>query len=154
MDRMARCLLVLALALALGTPAVAELTPWDQAKVSALGKQLNEGTKALYDTFYKQPVPGAASGQAQDYRRLKQELRRLRSEAKEFSDALGRGEGREDTLDIYENLMTEVRDAREMAARVFTTKDVQERASAVRQVLNEISPYYDPDAKPLQPATR
>jgi hypothetical protein len=153
----ARRYLVLAAALAVfavGAPGRAELAAWDQAKVTALAKQLQESAKDLYDTFYKQPVPGAGSGQAQDYRRLKQEVRRLRSEAGELAGALGKGEGREDTLPIYEALMQKVRDARELAARVFTTQDVQQRATAVRQLLNQITPYYDPDAAPLQPVTR
>jgi hypothetical protein len=29
-----------------------------------------------------------------------------------------------------------------------------ERASAARQVLNQITPYYDPDATPIRPAAR
>jgi hypothetical protein len=142
------------LVLAAPAPALAELAPWDQAKVRGLAEQLEDATKSLYDTFYKQPTPGAASGQAQDYRRLKQEVRRVRLEASELASALGKGEGREDTMPIYETLMVKVRDARELAGRVFTTQDVQQRASTVRQLLNQLSPYYDPDAVPLQPATR
>jgi hypothetical protein len=135
-------------------PSRAELAAWDQAKVTELAKQLQEASKALYDTFYKQPVPVAASGQAQDYRNLKQEVRRVRSEARELADALAKGAGREDTLPIYEHLMMVIRDAREHSARVFTTQDVQQRASAVRQLLNQLTPYYDPDAAPLQPVRR
>jgi hypothetical protein len=132
----------------------AELTPWDQAKVAALAKQLETSTKDLYDTFYKQPVPQAGSGQGQDYRRLKQEVRRLQSEARELSNALAKREGREDTLPIYEHLMEVVRSVRDSSRRVFTTADVQSRASATRQLLNQLAPYYDPDAAPLEPATR
>jgi hypothetical protein len=47
-----------------------------------------------------------------------------------------------------------VRDARENSRRVFNTKDVQDQASKVRVILNQLSPYYDPDAVPLQPAMR
>jgi hypothetical protein len=149
-----RLALALLVAGGLAVSARAELAAWDQTQVAALAKQLEAEAKALYDTFYKQPTPALGSGQAQDYRRLKQDVRRVRSEASELSGALAKGEGRDDTLPIYEHLMLKVRDAREAAARVFTTKDVQERASAVRQTLNEISPYYDPDAAPLQPVTR
>ena len=145
---------VAALSLGIGGAAHAELAPWDQAKATALAKQLEENAKALYDTFYKQPVPGVGSGQSQDYRRLKQEVRRVQSEARELADALAKGDGREDTLPIYEHLMEIVRAARDDARRVFTTQDVQNRASAVRQVLNQLTPYYDADAQPLKPATR
>ncbi len=150
----ATSVLALALVASLAAPARAELAPWDQAKVTGLAGQLSEASIALYSTFYKQGPPQAGSGQANDYRELKQEVRRIQSEAKELSGALGKGEGREDTLDIYKNLMETVRDAREHARSVFSTQDVQDKASAVRQILNQISPYYDPDATPLQPATR
>ncbi len=155
---MKRRYLIITIALAVGTgwagTARAELAAWDQAKVTALAKELETNAKALYDTFYKQPVPQAGSGQGQDYRRLKQEVRRVQSEARALSDALAKGERQEDTLPIYENLMEVVRSARDSSRRVFTTQDVQNRASAVRQVLNQLSPYYDPDAQPLQPVAR
>jgi hypothetical protein len=147
-------LLAITLAVFHAAPGSAELTPWDQAKVAALGKQLNGAAKELYDTFYKQPSPQGGAGQGNDYRRLKQTMRRIQAEAREFDQALAKGEGREDTVDIYENLMQLVRDAREDAQRVFTTKDVQDRATAMRQLLNQVSPYYDPDAQPLQPVMR
>jgi hypothetical protein len=143
-----------ALLVGLSAPARAELAAWDQAKVTALAKQLEEKSRVLYDTFYKQPPPNIGSGQSQDYRRLKQEVRRIRSEARELAAALENGEGREDTLPIYESLMEIVRSARDNVRRIFTTQDVQSRAGEVRQLLNQLSPYYDPDAIPLQPITR
>lgn len=144
----------LALAVSLAAPARAELAAWDQAKVTALGKQLADASSNLYSTFYKQGPPQLGSGTGNDYRALKQKVRRIQSEAKELASALGKGDGREDTLDIYESLMELVRDARDDARRVFSTKDVQDAASTVRQLLNQIAPYYDPDAVPLQPAIR
>jgi hypothetical protein len=155
---MARGLLasLFACALVVGHSATAraELAAWDQSKVAALARQLEEKSKTLYDTFYKQPPPNIGSGHSQDYRRLKQEVRRIKSEARELAAALEKGEGREDTQPIYEQLMEIVRSARDNARRVFTTQDVQARAGEVRQLLNQLSPYYDPDAVPLQPFTR
>jgi len=150
----ATSLLAFALAVSLAVPAAAELTPWDQAKVAALGKQLNEAANNLYTTFYKQPPPQLGAGQGNDYRKLKQTMRRIQMEARELDSELAKGKGRDDTLDIYENLMELVRDAREDIRRVFTTKDVQDAAGKARGLLNQIAPYYDPDAVPLQPVTR
>lgn len=150
----ASSVLAIALAVSLAAPAYAELTPWDQAKVAAIGKQLNQAANDLYSTFYKQPPPGAVSGQANDYRKLKQTMRRIQSEARELDGALAKGQGREDTVDIYESLMEFVRSARDDVRRIFTTKDLQDRATAMRQLLNQIAPYYDPDAQPLQPVMR
>jgi hypothetical protein len=103
----------IALAVSGVAPARAELAPWDQAKVAALGKQLNQAANDLYTTFYKQGPPQVGSGQADDYRSLKQTMRRIQAEARELDGALAKGEGRDDTKDIYENLMMLVRDARE-----------------------------------------
>lgn len=151
------CALALALAAGLtlhggAVPAYAEVQTWDAAKVGALAAQLRTATRELYDTFYKQPKVGV--GQQRAYYRLKQDVRRLRSEAKQLSDALAGGAGQEETLPIYEDLMQAVRRARTDAAHVFTTQDVQARASAARQILNQIAPYYDPDKSPLEPVGR
>jgi hypothetical protein len=69
----------------------------------------------------------------------------------EFAYALEKGEGREQTLTIYDNLMQLARSARDEAARVFVAHDVGDRAGAVRRVLNQLGPYYDPDFPTLAP---
>ena len=156
----ARRILTAASALALasafsGAPAArAELAKWDQAKVAALATQLVAATDALNDTFYKQPPPSVASMQSRDYYRLKQQVRHLRSEARELSASLGKNAGFDETLPIYDDLMQVVRLARETARGTFTTQDVIEKATAVRLVLNQLTPYYDADAIPLEPVSR
>jgi hypothetical protein len=37
---------------------------------------------------------------------------------------------------------------------VFATKDLQDKAAAVRGLLNQLGPFYDPDFHELQPVTR
>jgi hypothetical protein len=128
-----------------------ELAAWDQTQVTALAKQLTTGTDALYDTFVKQPPPNLGSMQSHSYHRLKQMVRLLRSEARELASSLEKGEGREQTLPLYENLMQLTRSARDEAARVFVAHDVGERAATVRGVLNRLGPYYDPDFPTLAP---
>jgi hypothetical protein len=144
-------LLVTTLALA-GTPALAELAAWDQAKVSALAQQLETETKSLEDAFRKQPQ--ATGAQRRSYYRLKEDVRTVRSAAKHLAGALDKGATQEETLPIYEDLMQDVRRVRDFAPQLFTTRDVMDRAAAARQVLNQITPYYDPDAEPLRPAGR
>jgi hypothetical protein len=151
---------VLATVLALGLSSSfaasghAELAAWDPAKVTTLAKQLVEAAGALYDAVYKQPPPQTGSMQSRDYYRLKQQVRHIRSEARELAASLEKGAGHDETLPVYESLMEVVREARETAARVFTVADVQQRATAARQLLNQIAPYYDPDAVELGPVTR
>jgi hypothetical protein len=134
--------------------ASAELEAWDAAKVKDLAKQLVPATQTLYDTFYKQVPPLAGSGQTRDYARLKLVIRHLKSEAKELSGSLDKGEGYDETLPIYESLMEDVRDAQEIGARIFATEDLKQKAAAARGLLNELGPYYDAEFKTLQPVTR
>ena len=140
--------------LAAGAPVGADLAKWDQAKVTTLAKQFADATQVLYDTFYKQPPPGRGSMQARGYQQLKQKIRAIRMEAGALSGSLEKGEGYEETVPSYDSLMELVRAARGDAQQIFSTADVQQKATAVRGVLNEISPYYDPDAVPLQPVMR
>jgi hypothetical protein len=144
----------LCVVLGASAPATAALMTWDQAKVTALAKELAAATQDLYDTFYKQPVPGAGSMQSRGYQRLKQKTRVIRMESQSLANALEKGESREETLPIYESLMEMVRAAREDAEGVFTTMDVNEKATRARTILNQLSPYYDPDAVPLAPVAR
>jgi hypothetical protein len=142
----------LAITLLLSAPGSrAELAVWDQAQVTALAKELETAAHALYDTFIKKPPPSVGSMQSQAYYRLKQEVRVLRVEARELAASLEKGEGREQTLPIYDHLMQLVRIAREDAAKTFNTQDVGERAAAVRGMLNQLGPYYDPDFQALPP---
>ena len=144
------CLLAMILLLPAAI-ARAELAAWDQARVTALGKELVQASNALYETFRKQPPPSVGSMQSTAYHRLKQFVRMLHVVSQEFADSLEKGEGREQTLTIYDNLMQLARSARDEAARVFVAHDVGDRAGAVRRVLNQLGPYYDPDFPTLAP---
>jgi hypothetical protein len=142
----ARLASALVLALALAAPSAADLAPWDGERAAGLARQLVAATGELYDAFFKQPRPPATPRSTRDYDRLKRDIRRIRNQARGLAADLERGEGREQTLPAFESLMTTVRWARERARSVFTTQDVAERAAAVRRLLDQLAPYYDPDA--------
>jgi hypothetical protein len=144
-------LLATTLLLVFAPHARAELVAWDQARVREISTELVTATDALYETFRKQAPPDIASMHANAHHELKQFVRLLRIEARELARSLEDGEGREPTLPLYRNLMQLARSARDHAARVFVTRDVGDRAAAVRRVLNELGPYYDPDFPPLVP---
>ncbi|HTY17451.1 MAG TPA: hypothetical protein VMH82_06935 [Myxococcota bacterium] len=136
------------------TAARADLAPWDQAKVTALAKQLATAAGALNDTFYRQPVPSAGSAQTRGYERLKQAVMKIQREAKSLNAKLAAGADRQATTNSYQDLMQTVNSAREDAKGVFAGADVSEKATAVRGVLNQLGPFYDPDFKELHPVTR
>ena len=138
--------LVLAFAAWLPSASFAELAAWDQERVTALGAELSEACNALYDTFVKEPQKTIGSGQSTDYYRLRQVIRRVKGESKHLSSSLANGEGYDQTLPVYENLMTMVRDAREISQRTFTSSFVLDKATAAGDVLRRIAPYYDPKA--------
>jgi hypothetical protein len=144
-------LLAIALLLFAAPKGRAELATWDPARVTGLSKELTTASEALYATFLQQPPPSVGSMQTQAYYRLKQWVRLLRIEARHLATSLEKGEGREQTLPLYENLMQLVRSARDDAGRVFVGHEVGERAAAVRGVLNQLGPYYDPDFPALAP---
>ena len=155
MNSVLRITIVSFLALAVsGATARADVVAWDQAKVSEIAKQLVSATQDLYDTFYKQLPPTTGSGQSREFYRLKQVTRIMKTEARELAGQLEKGEGHDQTLPSYESLMEMVRKARELGARIFATEDLKQKATAVRGLLNQIGPYYDPDFQTLQPVTR
>jgi len=124
----------------------AELAQWDQERVTALGAELTKACDSLYDTFLKEPERTIGSGQSKDFYRLRQLVRRIKSEARQLSSALAKGEGYDQTLPIYDNLMAMVRDAREVSKRTFSSSFVLDKASAAGDVLRRMAPYYDPTA--------
>jgi hypothetical protein len=148
MSRQKIGLVVLVLALGVWVPGAsfAELAKWDQERVTALAGELAEATNALHTTFVKEPPATVGSGQSRDYYRLRQMVRRIRSDARNLSSSLANGEGYDETLPIYESLMVSVRDARETAKRTFTSNFVLDKAAAAGDVLRRIAPYYDPNA--------
>jgi hypothetical protein len=143
---------LLAMMLFLSAPnARAELAAWDQAKVSALAKDLARATDAVHETFIQEPPPNLGSMQNESYYRLKHCVWMLRGEAHVLVKSLEEGEGREQTMWIYEILMSLARSVRYEAPYVFVAKAVGEQAAAVRGVLNQLGPYYDPDFQALPP---
>jgi hypothetical protein len=146
------------LALALGLlcagsgAAGADVQAWDPEKVQTLAEQLRVATNALYDAFYKQPIPGVAQNKV--YYRLKQDIRTVRADTRHLSDALAHGAGRDETLPIWQDLRQAVQRAIDHAPSVFTTRDVDQKARAAAAILDQLAPYYEPDAASTEPAIR
>jgi hypothetical protein len=144
-------LLVLAVSL-LAPSARGELAAWDPAEATRLAKDLAAATDALYETFMQQPPPpNPGSTQSESYYRLRHRVWMLRSEARVLVRSLEEGDAREQTELTYDMLMSHARSARYEASGAFVAKDVGERAAAVRGVLNQLGPFYDPDFRTLSP---
>jgi hypothetical protein len=139
------CCLVLVAFGARDARAIAQ-SAWDQAKVTAIAKELVDATVAAQDTINKEPF---TSAQSTNYYRLKQHARRIRNEARELHSMLQNGEGHDQTVGVYENLLSEIERTRVTASNVHVTSNVTERVRAAREVLERLAPYYD--TRPLGP---
>ena len=132
----------------------AELEPWEQAKVTELAKQLAVATAELSRSFRLQPPPQLGSPQRLTFFRIDQEVRHLRRESSSLARALERGADRDQAQGSYESLMETVRRTRDKARRLFTTAEIAERADAALAILNQLRPYFEADAQPLEPVRR
>jgi len=137
--------------LLLSTPASGEVAAWDQAKVTRVSKELAAATDALQETFTQSRSQNRGALLSDTYREVEYLVQMVRSEAHILVASLGDGDGREQTAWLYEVLTSHARSARYGADRLGVSPDVGERAAAVRRVLNELGPYYDPDFRMLAP---
>jgi hypothetical protein len=150
--RLVTVLRSLALAVLLLAPSArGELVAWDQTRVSQIAKNLAKATDTLQKTFLRQPPPNSGPMQSESYYELKQLVWMLDVQAGLLVKSLEEGDGREQTLWVYEILMSVARSARYKAHSVSVAEDVGKRAAAVRGVLNELGPYYDPDFQTWPP---
>jgi hypothetical protein len=149
-----RSVVVLVCLLGFAPGARAELAAWDQARVAELARQLEAATAALSESMRRQQPPTTGSSQRQPFFLLQHEVRHLRREAHSMSLALQRGAGQEETLPSYESLMRTVRSATDIARRVLAVAELQTRADAAREILNQLAPFYDPNFQPLTPPAR
>lgn len=122
------------------------LAKWDQQRVTKLAEGLSKAVDELNDEFYNQPPSTIGSGQSHSFLRLKQDIRRVRSEARHLKSALADGKGHDETLPIFEHLMVIVRDAREEVQKQFTSSQLLGKATAAGDALRQVEPYYDAKA--------
>jgi len=151
------CLVAFASSAGAAETATKESAPtatWDQAKVLALAQQLDTTTGELFQAMRRQPAPTLGNPQRLPFHRLMQKVRQLRRESRSLSNQLQLGGDREQTQPSYESMMETVRAARVLARRVSPTADINDRATAALTILNQLAPFYDGKAEPLEPVGR
>lgn len=149
-----RTIALAVLLLALAPGARAELAAWDQAKVTELATQLETSINGLFDSLRRQPPPTAGNPTRAPYFRLMQEVRQLRNESRFMARALRDGSTQEELVPSWNSMMVTVRRAQDNARRIFAGTDVQQHADAARAALNQLAPYFDPNAEPIEPPRR
>jgi hypothetical protein len=120
-------------------------SPWDQAAVTALAKQLTPITEKLYTGIYQEgqmlEMP-SAMGAGDDYAEFKESIREMNEEAMHLNAALEKGKGMADTRPIVEHLGELNDDAKEYVAEQFTESPVNDDLAALEKVIGQLGAFY------------
>ena len=115
---------------------------WEQARVTGIATDLRSAAEELRNAFIREPQRTIGSGQEASYYRLKQIIRRLRSEANQLVTSLEAGENREQTYPIFQSLRVMVRDAEENGRRIFASDQLLTAATRAGDAMIRLAPYY------------
>jgi hypothetical protein len=141
---------VLAFALALAAlaapPASAELATWDQARVTAIAKQLSAAADAWELAVREQGGDEVGAGDAQDEFGLANGARVLKEQSAALAAHLADGKGYDKTVDLYKTLKEMVDDTEDDAQRAELDEPTMGAWAKFADAMRQIAPYYDPKA--------
>jgi len=133
-------------AVVLATAAAAELATWDQARVTAIAKQLADASDAWELAVREQPGGEIGSGDAEDQFGIVNKARVLSEQAHALADHLAKGEGHDKTRNYYRDLKEVVDDTEELAQRSELDEPTMGAWAKVADLQRQIAPYYDAKA--------
>lgn len=136
-------LLSLAALVLVATHARAELTAWDQEKVTATAAELVEATNNLRGALRRQPPPTLGQPGRASFHRIRDELSAIESTARRLHSALSEGGTREETFPTYRRLIRSVRAAAEDLRRISLGEPAAGKLEAAASVLRRLRPYYE-----------
>lgn len=128
------------------TVALAELAAWDQARATAIAKQLADAANAWDLAIREQPGGEIGSGDAQQQFGLLQKAEALREQTRALADHLAAGKGYDKTRDEYRSLKETIDYTEEQAQRAELDDPTMAAWSKVTSLQRQIAPYYDPKA--------
>ncbi len=123
--------------------ASAELTAWDQEKVTAIAAELVEATNDLRGALRRQPPPTLGQPGRSAFHRLRDELSAIESTARRLHRALAEGATRDETFPTYRRMIRFVRNAAVESRRISLGEPAAGRVKASADVLRRLRPYYD-----------
>jgi leucyl-tRNA synthetase len=128
--------------LGLASPsATAESATWDQAKVTAIAKELADAVKDLKDVVRQNPDQVSGPQRRAQYA-AREDLRLLSNTTRHLAMELERGEGREATLPVYRRVQTLRRDAEEDGRKAMIQTSTMEKIAVAEEILARLAPYY------------
>jgi hypothetical protein len=153
---MRRMAVVTTLLLSATSPTIvsAELLPWDQAKVTELGRQLAETTSAARQSARREPNlqrGGTNVTQQRSANDFLQTMRQLESSTRQLSRQLEAGSGKDDTMGVARRIGTLLRDAQVSGRSLMLSQIMWEKINPMIEVIDKISPFYS-DTSPLRPS--
>lgn len=129
----------------------AELEPWDQEKVSALGAELAEAIQAVRQAARNEPTLSDRSNTSgRSTQQYLDTLRQLEQSTRQLATRLGEGQNREQTLALGRRIGSLIRDAQETGRRLMLTKPSFDAIDAAIAVIEQLSPFYT-ERDPLLP---
>jgi hypothetical protein len=141
--RLALALLAAAFAAA---PSGAELAKWDQARATRIAQQLTQACDAWRLAVREQPPEAIGSGVAREEFGMVQKAQLLHEESRALAAHLAKGEGHDQTLNLYRALKETVDDIEVLSQRAELEEPTLDAWAKVADLLRQIAPYYDPKA--------
>ena len=126
--------LVLCFAACSSTPGSADLTAWDQARVTAIAQQLAEASVGWEAAVLREPEAGP---------RLNQNARALHEQSATLAAHLAKGDGHDGTLDYYRGLRELADDTQEMLPQAAFAQLSLNAWTKVSDPLGRLAPYYE-----------
>ena len=125
------------------TLASAELTAWDQEKVTAVAAELMAATGDLQTTLRRQPPPTLGQPGRRAFHQLRDDVATIDSTARRLHGALTEGAGREETFPTYRRMISSVRSASDEIGRISLGEPATGKLQAAGAVLRRLRPFYE-----------
>jgi len=135
--------LAVAVGCASNSPPATGLAPWDQARVTEIGRQLSAAADAWQLTVRQENDDRLGSGSAQEGLSLVQKARLVSEQARSLAGHLKAGEGRDQTYDPFRSLKEQVDDADVDQARTELDQPTIAAWAKVTGLMSQIKPYYE-----------
>ena len=133
-------------------PAIAgdiDSQPWDQQAVSGIAQELADSLQSIDDALRNEPGNTMPTGDRRSRYAVKQDLRRLRREARHFASETAAGHGMEETLNIFLKVQELAHQAAENGKRAALTKPTLDHIAQARVQMTKLAPYYGETWTPI-----
>ncbi len=128
------------------TAARAELTDWDQTKVTALANDLAEAAQGLQGALRRQPPPTLGQPGRHAFWTLRDEMQGIVAASRRLHSALSSGEGRDETYPTYRRILRNARRAAREIRRIQLGDPIPEKIEAIADAIRALRPFYEEEA--------